>query len=236
MLSFHNDPKIKDKYLDRVRKNGGAVGCTLEHKDNKRYPIELGLPVWLARLEEEIFNNLPVDKAKQWPLNFLKAIPIGVDVDAARHLVDIRRMDRLIIIQEKLLSKNEGAVKSAIVATISAIKIIKSCHDAALNKRGFDVTFEEAKAAAVVAAWAAAESAAAESAAAESEAAESASWAAAWAAAESAAAAAWAADAKAAAESAASAAEAAAWAADAKAAWEQEANDLLEILSSLKGV
>ena len=145
MLSFHNDPKIKDKYLDRVRKNGGAVGCTLEHNDSKRYPIELGLPVWLARLEEEIFNNLPVDKAKQWPLNFLKAIPIGVDVDAARHLIDIRRLDRLISIQEKLLSKNEGAVKSAIVATISAIKIIKSCHDAALNEMGFDVTFEEAK-------------------------------------------------------------------------------------------
>ena len=173
MLSFHNDPKIKDKYLDRVRKNGGAVGCTLEHKDSKRYPIELGLPVWLARLEEDIFNNLPVDKAKQWPLNFLKAIPIGVDVDAARHLIDIRRMDRLIIIQEKLLSKNEGAVKSAIVATISAIKIIKSCHDAALNKMGFDVTFEEAKAAALAAE---------------------------------------------------------------RKAWKQEADDLLEILSSLKGV
>ena len=205
MLSFHNDPKIKDKYLDRVRKNGGAVGCTLEHKDNKRYPIELGLPVWLARLEEDIFNNLPVDKAKQWPLNFLKAIPIGVDVDAARHLIDIRRMDRLIIIQEKLLSKNEGAVKSAIVATISAIKIIKSCHDAALNKMGFDVTFEEAKAAAVAAARSAAVVAAAASVRTPEKSAIT------------------------------QEAKAAALAAERK-AWKQEADDLLEILSSLKGV
>ena len=67
---------VKEKYLSRVvahRKadniiqglgweegRGCAVGCTLENYDHWRYPIELGLPEWLAHLEDRIFahNNL----------------------------------------------------------------------------------------------------------------------------------------------------------------------------------
>ena len=79
MLSFHNDPAIKAKYLDRVKAHakadrliqgtgwkggkGCAVGCTLEAYDHSLYPIELGLPEWLARLEDRIFEGLPKAEA-----------------------------------------------------------------------------------------------------------------------------------------------------------------------------
>ena len=86
MQAFHNDPAVKAKYLARVRMHreadhltqgvgwesngvtrGCAVGCTLEAYDHRRYPIELGLPEWLARLEDRIFEGLPHADALSWP-------------------------------------------------------------------------------------------------------------------------------------------------------------------------
>jgi hypothetical protein len=94
MTSFHNDPTIKEKYLARVRMHraadnliqgtgweygkGCAVGCTLENYSHSRYPIELGLPEWLAFLEDHIFEALSTDDAMAWPEAFLSAIPVGV--------------------------------------------------------------------------------------------------------------------------------------------------------------
>ena len=176
MLSFHNDIKVKKKYLARVRRHsklgnifqnmrwkdgkGGAVGCTLEHNDSKRYPIELGLPIWLARLEEEIFDNLPVDEAKRWPEKFLKAIPVGVDTEIVRHQLAVRRMDRLIKLQEELLVKSDGDLKSVIKKTIAAINMVKTCHEAEVNKTVCKISFADAaRSAARYAEWSVASSA-----------------------------------------------------------------------------
>src|SRR5271165_374565 len=97
MKSFHNDPKIKAKYLKRVRNHfkadeiikgqywqngkGCAVGCTIHSDKHKNYEIELGIPEWLAMLEDKIFEGLPNERAKLWPKQFLKAIKIGVNLN-----------------------------------------------------------------------------------------------------------------------------------------------------------
>jgi len=94
MLSFHNDPAVKQKYLTRVRGHeaadniirgtgwengkGCAVGCTLENYDHSRYPIELGVPEWLARVEDTLFEGMSVEKSHTWPRVFLESIPVGV--------------------------------------------------------------------------------------------------------------------------------------------------------------
>jgi hypothetical protein len=96
MLSFHNDPAIKKKYLSRVRAHakadeltqgigwsngkGCAIGCTLEAYDHSRYPIELGIPQILARLEDRIFEGLSRADAQKWPARFLSAIRVGRDL------------------------------------------------------------------------------------------------------------------------------------------------------------
>jgi hypothetical protein len=96
MLAYHNDPAVKAKYLRRVRAHakadriiqgtgwdngrGCAIGCTLEAYDHARYPIELGIPVGLARLEDQIFERLPESEAMKWPAAFLSAIPVGADL------------------------------------------------------------------------------------------------------------------------------------------------------------
>jgi hypothetical protein len=96
MLAFHNDPKIKEKYLQRVaahrkadelihgvgwaRGKGCAIGCTLEAYEHVRYETELGIPQMLARLEDCIFEGLPKDQAQYWPERFLSAITVGSDL------------------------------------------------------------------------------------------------------------------------------------------------------------
>jgi len=100
MISFHGDSKIKEKYLARVKRHreadnlvrgigwengrGCAVGCTLENYDHKAYETELGVPEWLARVEDTLFEGMSKDDAMEWPERFLKAIPIGVDLEKVK--------------------------------------------------------------------------------------------------------------------------------------------------------
>ena len=102
MLAFHNDQAIKDKYVYRVlmhqkadqivkgiywqrtgRGNEGrgcAVGCTLHSGNHNTYETELGIPEVLAHLQDAIFEGLPIERAKEFPLQFLRAIPVGADL------------------------------------------------------------------------------------------------------------------------------------------------------------
>jgi len=96
MLAFHNKQEIKDEYLARVRAHaaadeiikgqywqggrGCAVGCTIHSAVHKDYEDLLGIPVRLAYLEDRLFENLPLEKAKLWPELFLSSIEVGADL------------------------------------------------------------------------------------------------------------------------------------------------------------
>jgi hypothetical protein len=100
MLAFHNNAAIKSRYLDRVRAHaaadeiqkgfywqrgrGNAVGCTIHGSDHAAYETEMGIPMWLALLEDRIFAGLPLEEAKRWPERFLAAITVGQDLEAVK--------------------------------------------------------------------------------------------------------------------------------------------------------
>jgi len=89
MQAFHNDEKIKQKYLNRVADHrkadelvkgstgsngkGCAVWCTLNKYNHKAYEKELGIPEWLARVEDLLFEQLPDNRSQKWPEQFLKS-------------------------------------------------------------------------------------------------------------------------------------------------------------------
>src|SRR6185312_447177 len=274
LRAFHGDQAIKDKYLARVRAHraadaitqgigwekgkGCAIGCTLEAYDHSLYPIELGLPEWLARLEDRIFEGLPKAEAMAWPEAFLEAITPGANLEPVRPKLALRRIDRLIALQNGNAGKHGAAIDAVIAQTVAALTQVRQCHEAEIGGDTCVITAARSAAesawsawsawSAAESAWSAAESAArsaAESAArsAAESAAESAwsAWSAAASAARSAAgSAAWAA--RSAAWSAAWSARSAAWSARSaarsarsarsaeSAAWKQEAADLLELL------
>ena len=72
---------------------GCAIGCSLRSLNlltgyphnwqtaaHGRFPLELGWPLWLVRLEDELFERLPEVLAKTWPRRLAEAIPVGVHV------------------------------------------------------------------------------------------------------------------------------------------------------------
>ena len=107
MLSYHNDPAVKEKSQLRFAEHRAAdsviqgtgyengrgcfVGCTLKRYDHSQFPIELGWPEWLARLADSIFEGIPKAEAPQFGTDLLAAVPVGVDLEPVRWMLAIAR-------------------------------------------------------------------------------------------------------------------------------------------------
>ena len=166
-IKWHQDQDklIKGTYAEGSNGDfrGCAVGCSihslnrLKHKkystsNHAIYETELGLPEWLARLEDTIFEGLPNKEAMQWPLQFSKAIPVGVDLEPVKwqfcaYLMK-ENIDRVLKldISDKL---KEQVVK--------AIRGVLSVHENAIKTGEWDKSAaRSAESAALSAAWSAA--------------------------------------------------------------------------------
>jgi len=108
MRSFHGFETVKQLYLNRLRDHynadeiiqfsfwnngkGCAVGCTIHPTDQiyyklpmevyKQYEKELGIPRILALLKDSIFEGLPNEESKEWPIKFLESIKVGSDLSS----------------------------------------------------------------------------------------------------------------------------------------------------------
>ena len=142
-----------------------AIGCSIHslniklYKNYKTddysvYEKELGIPEWLARLEDTIFENLPYNKEMKWPEQFLSAIPVGVNLEPVKWKFCSYLMNENIKRVEKL--KIDDSLKKQV---LDAIKQIKSVHDIAIKTGVWDGA-ESATRSAESAAWSAARSAA----------------------------------------------------------------------------
>lgn len=107
MKAYLCDPQLKQDFIQEIKhhqdcdnlikgsyiSNGKfcAVGCsieslgkikniTLDHEDHSKYEL-LGITPKLAHIEDDIFEGLPLDLAKVWPLRFAEAINVGADVE-----------------------------------------------------------------------------------------------------------------------------------------------------------
>jgi hypothetical protein len=87
------DALIKGTYgqLTDDRFRGCGVGCSLaslnvlagqpvDHQTSHhaRYPTELGWPLWLAHLEDHVFERLPYGLYQTWPRRLSEAVPVGI--------------------------------------------------------------------------------------------------------------------------------------------------------------
>ena len=74
---------------------GCAVGCSLrsvalelginiDTGKHVHYEKYLGVPEWLARVEDRIFEGLPLSRAKRWPIEFGEAINKGAELDKVK--------------------------------------------------------------------------------------------------------------------------------------------------------
>jgi hypothetical protein len=97
LIAYHNDKKLKESVVLKMRMHkeadelvqgygywkdgkGCAVGCLIHSGSHVEYETRFGIPRFLARLEDGIFERLPVKEAQQWPERFLGAIQPGADL------------------------------------------------------------------------------------------------------------------------------------------------------------
>jgi len=244
LVAYHGDPKLKASVMKQLHAHrrleqivqgqywsgngtgkGCAVGCLTHDSEGGHdlYPKKWGIPEELAHLEDRIFEGLPIEKAKDWPVRFMNSITPGADLG----LVGTKFRLWLLIDPVHGVRKNAG--KGDPWGVAKAIDMCAEVLHARIEGREPAWSAESAESAA----WSAARSAAWS--------AESAAWSAAWSAARSAKSAAWSAAKSAAkggesaawgAESAASAAKGAAWSAAwsaASAAWAAQAKQLVKL-------
>lgn len=90
--------KKADNFIQGVYNEGlkgCAVGCALksvakikgiqiEFNNHKEYETHLGIPKWLAHLEDRIFEGVSVERSKKWPLEFARAISEGSDLEKVK--------------------------------------------------------------------------------------------------------------------------------------------------------
>ena len=114
MISFQNDPAKKEFYVQRMLQHAKAdelvqgsawedgrgcfIGCTFHIYDHSKFETELGLPSWLARLSDRIFEGLSNKDAKWFAVEYYKRVPVGKDLDQIR-------LPMLIAIIESVVDK-----------------------------------------------------------------------------------------------------------------------------------
>ena len=97
LIAYHGDTKLKTWCVAEMKSHrksetlrqgygywkdgaGCGVGCLIKGSDHALYETKFGIPEMLARLEDTIFEGLPVAKAQKWPERFLSAIQAGQDL------------------------------------------------------------------------------------------------------------------------------------------------------------
>ncbi len=88
------DQFIKGAYDEEVNGEfkGCAVGCTIDSinlilgksyrtSEHKVFEEAIGVPEWLARLQDSFFENLPRTENGQFAIDFLQSIPIGINLE-----------------------------------------------------------------------------------------------------------------------------------------------------------
>ena len=191
LLSFHNDPAIKEQYVARLRAHaladelvqeqywengkGCAVGCTIHSSNHAAYETMLGLPEWLARLEDTLFEGLTNADAKRFAVEFLEAIPVGVALDRVKGQFHVfllqENLDRvqslplppdlkqqILAAIQRVLTLHEQSLVSGVSVTESVWRAAESAAESAVWST--ESAAESAVWSAVWSAWSAAESAA----------------------------------------------------------------------------
>jgi hypothetical protein len=121
MIAFHNDEKLKKKYIEIVEQHANNVADNaalmaeisqyqLEHCKNEE---ALGIPSEIVLLKKLIIEMIPCRYSEVYTLNFLGSIPIG------KYLKDVHLNFSLRILTDKEkgvvnFTKEESLVRSTI--------------------------------------------------------------------------------------------------------------------------
>jgi len=80
---FSQGDWIKEEKDEKGMHRGCFYGCLMQTRDGVLSSASsvMGLPEWIVRVSEKIFEGLPKDLAKEFPVKLLEAIPTTTDTE-----------------------------------------------------------------------------------------------------------------------------------------------------------
>lgn len=182
MLSYHNDENLKNLVVSEMKKHqeqdqlikgsyeeingkfkGCAVGCTIDSinvilgksyktSEHKVFEESIGVPEWLARLQDSLFEALPDNESSQFAVDFLSSIPVGVNLNPIKwklcSFILKEGIDRMLL-QPNLSDKLRERV-------VQSMRGVLNLHESAINTGEWDIkSASAARSAAESAAWSA---------------------------------------------------------------------------------
>ena len=148
-LSFKNDKSIKDALIKRMDHHiemdelmqgatgaygkGCTVWCALNNGDlhkgyvHSAFPDVLGLPEWLARLQDSIYEGLTSKDSKWFSKEWVRAIPVGVNLELVKWKFSVfilkENIDRVLslTISSELKAEVVNAIRGCLAVNESAV-------------------------------------------------------------------------------------------------------------------
>ncbi len=101
MIAFHGMKAVQELYVGRAKMHRAAdeimkgvyvgtqadgrpgycnVGCLIHSNDHSAFERDMGVPLAIAYLSDRIFEGLPDPDFKDFPTQFINAIPLGADL------------------------------------------------------------------------------------------------------------------------------------------------------------
>ena len=190
LTSYHNNKKLKTAIVNEMEKhrkgdqivkghygkmNGKFTGCAIHLMNvrlktqyctdsHKSFEDAIGVPEWLARLSDIIFEGLPEGDNSLFAVNFLKAIPVGVNLEPVKwhfcaYLLK-ENIERVLTlkISDELKEQVVSAIRQCLALQENAIKT--GVWEESAARSAAESARSAAESAAESAAWSAAESAA----------------------------------------------------------------------------
>lgn len=81
-LEWHRQ---QDNFIQGIywtKGKGCAVSCLLKGDNHAEFPSAFGITEMLARLDDKLFEGLPLEDSKQWPIDFMGAcMKVGITRD-----------------------------------------------------------------------------------------------------------------------------------------------------------
>lgn len=129
MKAFFGKQEIKDKYVNRMKAHieadeliqgtgfddgkGCFIGCTLNNYSHLQYEEELNIPVELARLFDEIFEQLEIEDSKNFSLQIYDSIEVGADLSEVVRKFKIYLMNFVLqFVQDEKHTKQKEAIEA----------------------------------------------------------------------------------------------------------------------------
>lgn len=140
------DAFLRGTYYMQRGKNkmrGCAVGCTIylsaadrEYCDvHEEYEVRYGIPRGLARLEDIVFERYSAnsEEVKNWPIKFIEAIPVGVDLSRAYDKIVLRLATKYKEVISDLLPPDVYTIFMEVCAGFAAGKYMEDTITRALD-------------------------------------------------------------------------------------------------------